>query len=78
MTREALKPEVYARVFDSYPEGKLVLDELIARFGGNPYVSGGREGDRETCRRAGSNRVVHFIIAKINQASGVDDPNVEE
>lgn len=78
MTAEPLKPEVYARVFDSLPEGKAVLEELIVRFGGNPYVRGGQEAERETNYRAGGNRVVSFIVARINQASGVTDPNAEE
>lgn len=78
MTREPLKPEVYARVFDSLPEGKLVLDELIRRFGGNPFTHGGHEGDRATAYKAGGNRVVSFIVARLNQANNVEDPNAEE
>lgn len=68
---------MYARVFENHAEGKLILEDLIARFGSNPYVRGGHDGDRETCYRAGSNRVVHFILGRINQANGVqtDEPD---
>lgn len=72
MTREPLKPEAYARVFDGLPEGKLVLEDLVARFGGNPYVRGGLDAQRETDNRAGRLAVVTFIINRINQAAGVD------
>lgn len=77
-TPKQLPPEAYARTFVNHPEGAQILDELVARFGRNPYVPGGLEGDRETCKRAGENRVVHFILARINQAAGVDDANAEE
>lgn len=66
-------PEMYARVFDGHAEGALILEDLVARFGGNPYVAGGLEGDRETAYRAGRGSVVHFILGKINQANGVTD-----
>ena len=66
-------PEMYARVFDGHAEGALILEDLVARFGGNPYVRGGHEADRETSRKAGNLQVVHFILGKINQANGVTD-----
>lgn len=71
-------PEVYARVFENHAEGVLVLEDLVARFGGNPYVKGGLEGDRETCFRAGSNRVVNFILGRINQANGASFEDNDE
>ncbi|WP_353094313.1 hypothetical protein [Methylibium sp.] len=71
---ESLPAEVYARVFENMPEGQQILEELIARFGGNPYVRGGHEADRETAFRAGRNEVVQYILRRINQAHGAD-PN---
>lgn len=68
-------PEMYARVFENHAEGALVLEDLIARFGGNPYTRGGLEGDRETCYKAGQNRVVNFVLARINQAHGAGESN---
>jgi hypothetical protein len=77
VSEQRVPPEVYARVFGNSAEGQAVLEDLVARFGANPYVRGGLEGDRETCYRAGSNRVVHFILGRINQAAGVNDPAAE-
>ncbi len=73
---QALDPSVYARVFEASAEGPLILEELVSRFGGNPYVRGGLEGDRETAYRAGRNAVVNFILSRINAANGV--PTTEE
>lgn len=67
-------PEMYARVFDGLPEGSVILENLVARFGRNPYVPGGLEGDRETCRRAGNREVVDFIVRQINRAAGLNEP----
>jgi len=69
--RATLEPAAYLRVFEQHAEGAQVLEDLVSRFGGNPYVRGGLEGDRETCYRAGANRVVNFILARINAAHGV-------
>ena len=70
-------PEMYARVFDSLPEGKLVLEDLVARFARNPFKAGGHEGDRETCFRAGQLAVPTFILNQINRAAGVPVPDEE-
>lgn len=74
--RAALHPTVYAQVFEGTPNGAAILEELVARFGANPYVRGGHEGDRETAYRAGRNAVVHFILNRVNAANGV--PTEEE
>lgn len=76
MTRESLKPEVYARVFDM-PEGKLVLEDLVQRFGGNPYRRGGLDAQRDTDYRAGQLSVPTFILNRVNQAAGVPMPPEE-
>lgn len=71
--REPLPAETYARVFENHAEGKQILEELVTRFGGNPYKRGGLEAQRETDRCAGQLSVVHFILGRINQAHGVPD-----
>jgi hypothetical protein len=68
-------PEMYARVFESFAEGALVLEDLLHRYGGNPYVKGGPEGDRATAFKCGENNVVNFIVNQINRAS---EPKQEE
>lgn len=76
-TPQQLPPEAYARVFVNHPEGVLILDELIARYGGNPYVRGGLAEQRQTDFNAGKLEVVNFLLRRINQASdpnGTDEP----
>lgn len=70
--------EVYARVFENFPEGKLVLEDLVRRFCRDPYVKGGLEGDRATCYNSGSRAVLDFIVNRINQAAGLSEPGPRE
>jgi hypothetical protein len=70
---EPIKPELYRLIFEESPQGAQILEDLVARFGGNPFVKGGLEGDRQTCFNAGRNEVVQFILRRINQANGVQD-----
>lgn len=69
--------QMYARVFDSLPEGKLVLEDLVVRFGRNPYVKGGLDGDRQTSYNAGQLSVPMFIINQVNRANGIPEPAQE-
>ncbi len=72
-----LPPEVYARVFENTPEGEKVLDELVARFGKNPYVKGGQEADRQTAFNSGALEVVNYILRRITQAhDGATDERI--
>lgn len=72
MTRpDQLPAETYARVFENHAEGAQILEELVSRFGGNPYKRGGLEAQRETDFRAGQLSVVTFILNRINTANGV-------
>lgn len=66
------RPEDYQQVFEQSPQGALILEELVARFGGNPYVRGGIEAQRETDFRAGCLRVVSHILDQINRANGAE------
>lgn len=68
-----LPPEVYARVFENIPEGEQILDELITRFGRNPYVKGGPDAARQTDFNAGAFEVVQFILRRISQAEGASN-----
>lgn len=69
-------PEMYARVFENHAEGVLILEDLVKRFGGNPYVRGGIDAQRQTDFRAGQLSVPTFILNQINRANGVpeDEP----
>ncbi len=66
------RPQDYADLFESDPRGALILEDLVARFGGNPYVRGGVEAARETDYRAGQLRVVSYILDQINRANGAE------
>jgi hypothetical protein len=68
-----LQPVDYQRVFEGDPVGARILEDLIGRFGGNPYTKGGLEAQRETDRKAGSLEVVNFLLRKINQANGAEN-----
>lgn len=62
---------MYARVFEGHAEGRMILDDLIARFGGSLFVKGGEEGRRETDYRLGRRSMLDFILGQINQANDV-------
>lgn len=64
-------PATYARVFEGHADGVLILEDLIARFGGALFVKGGEEGRRETDFRLGRRAVLDFIVGQVNRASGV-------
>lgn len=69
---------MYARVFEGHAEGRLILDDLIARFGGALFVKGGEEGRRETDYRLGRRALLDFILGQINQANGAQAPHEED
>ncbi|AOE41970.1 hypothetical protein BEE12_16055 [Pantoea agglomerans] len=58
----------YAVLFEQMPGGQQVLAELVNKFGNNPYVAGGHDGDRQTAFNAGQLSVVSFILDRINNA----------
>lgn len=66
-------PAMYARVFEEHREGVLIFEDLVKRFGLDPWVKGGVEAARETDRRLGMRKVIEHITARINQAHGVND-----
>lgn len=71
--KKQVTPDDFKRIFEEMPGGQQVLEELTSRFGRASYVSGGTEGDRETCYRAGQRSVLDFILREINRADGVED-----
>lgn len=77
MDRKA-DPAMYARVFEGHHEGSLILEDLIARFGGTLFVKGGEEGRRETDYRLGRRALLDFIIGMVNQANNLEPPEEED
>ncbi|WP_414612250.1 hypothetical protein [Stenotrophomonas pavanii] len=76
--RERVTSEMYARVFENHAEGALILEDLVRRFGGNPYVRGGQEGQRQTDFNAGALSVPTFILNQINRANGAEPDEHEQ
>lgn len=66
--RTPVPPAAYMRIFELHPEGQLILDDLVARFGGQPYRKGGTEAARQTDFNAGSLEVVNHIVRQIARA----------
>jgi acetylornithine deacetylase/succinyl-diaminopimelate desuccinylase-like protein len=64
---------IYARVFENHHEGVKILEDLIRRYGRNPWVKGGIEAQRETDKRLGNKEVLDYIVSRINRAHGVND-----
>jgi hypothetical protein len=71
--RKPLQPQDYARVFEGDPVGARILEDLVERYGRNPYVPGGLDAQRQTDFNAGRLEVVNFLLRRINQANGADD-----
>lgn len=72
---ERPQPDDYRDLFERDARGARLLEDLVQRFGGNPYVRGGVEAARETDYRAGQLRVVTFILDQINRANGATTEN---
>ncbi|EML1595545.1 hypothetical protein RVY52_000239 [Burkholderia cenocepacia] len=64
-------PDDYRVVFES-PVGAVVLDDLVRRFTGAVFVSGGQDGERETTFRLGRRETVEHILRMINRANGAE------
>lgn len=59
---------MYHRVFVEHAEGRLVLEDLLARFHDRKiWQPGGNDGARETERRAAQMEVVRFILGRTGQ-----------
>jgi len=69
---ERIDPAAYLRIFEHNPDGAMILEDLVARYGRNPYVPG-PGGDRDTAFNAGAFKVVQHILNKIALAQGVPD-----
>lgn len=70
----AVDPAVYARLFEEYRDGQMVMEELIHRFSRPAKLDGGIDAVLSTYHRAGARAVLDFIIGRINLSHGVD-PN---
>lgn len=64
----------YARLFESNDDGLRVMQDLERRFCRPAKTEGGIDAVLQTYHRAGARAVVEFILARINQANGVE-PN---
>lgn len=67
-----LTPADYQLVFQDNKIGAAILEVLVAKFAGNPYVKGGLDAQRETDARAGARRPIDFIFQQLNRAAGYE------
>lgn len=63
-----ITPKDYADIFEGSPQGQLILEDLVSRFGGSVYVKGGADAARQTDFNCGKRAVLDFILARISQA----------
>lgn len=65
---------MYHRVFVGHGEGRIVLEDMVARFHDRPiHVSGGLEAQRETEKRAAQKEVIGFVLRRIGQISDKEE-----
>lgn len=55
-------PTQYLSTFELYGDGRAVLDDLIKRFGGPPFVAGAPD---QTAYNCGAKAVIEHIAAQI-------------
>jgi hypothetical protein len=63
----AASPQQYRSTFELYRDGEAVLVDLMARFGGELFVAGGQEGERQTLINLGRRQVLDHILGQINK-----------
>lgn len=73
-----ITPETYLNVFESHPEGRLILEDLTRRFARPAVCKGGIDAVLETYQRDGQRRVLEYIVNQINRANGVATDQPEE
>jgi hypothetical protein len=76
-TPPAVTPLMYLELFEQHPTGRLVLDDLIARFTERAVTDGGIDAILKTYQRMGQRRVLDHIVTQINRAQGVEESNNE-
>ncbi len=69
-----ITPETYLNVFESHPEGRLILEDLTRRFARPAVCKGGIDAVLETYQRDGQRRVLEYIVNQINRANGAEQP----
>lgn len=70
---EPVPPGIYARVFEEYRDGAMILEELARRFARPAKLEGGIDAILATYHRDGARSVIEFIVSRINQANGIAD-----
>jgi predicted short-subunit dehydrogenase-like oxidoreductase (DUF2520 family) len=58
-------PQQYASAFELFGDGVAVLEDLLQRFGGAPFVVGQPD---QTAYNCGAKAVVEHIVAQIDKA----------
>ena len=58
-------PQQYAATFELTNDGQAVLDDLLQRFGGPPFVAGKPD---QTAYNCGAKAVIEHILARMAEA----------
>lgn len=69
---------MFKRLFEDHHEGRIVLELLIQRFARNAVTNGGIDAILKTYMQAGHREVLDHILARLNRANGVTDPDDNE
>lgn len=73
-----IDPRVYRRIFEQDSDGAAILDELERLFAASAVTKGGIDAVLQTYHRAGARTVVEFIVKRVNQANGLEEPDTPE
>lgn len=76
--RDQVPPATYAAVFEDDARGAAILEDLVRRFAKPAVTKGGIDAVLQTYMRAGERRVIDFILLRLNQARGVEDPTAQQ
>lgn len=69
--RLRVAPDVYRTVFELDPQGRAILEDLVARFHDCPIGSKDEETHR-TARELGRRDVVQFVLRRIGQVRNAE------
>lgn len=70
---------LYRDLFELDARGKVVIDDLVARFGRATIVTdGGIDAVLKTYVANGQRSVVDYVMRQINKANDAPDPNPPE
>lgn len=71
-------PQDYKAIFEDDRRGAAIFEDLYARFARGQVTKGGIDAVLATYENGGMRKVLDYIVAQINRANGVPDPNADD